>query len=36
LTDDVLRLVTGRDDHGVELPDDASATDVYKRFKGPF
>ena len=36
LTDEVLRLATGRDQHGVPLPDDASATDVYKRFKGPF
>lgn len=36
LTDDILRLATNRDDHGVPLPDDASATDVYKRFKGPF
>jgi pyruvate dehydrogenase E1 component beta subunit len=36
LTDDILRLATGRDDHGVPLPDDTSATDVYKRFKGPF
>ena len=36
LTDDILRLATANDDHGVPLPDDASATDVYKRFKGPF
>jgi acetoin:2,6-dichlorophenolindophenol oxidoreductase subunit beta len=36
LTDDLVRLVTGRDDHDVPLPEDASATDVYKRFKGPF
>jgi pyruvate/2-oxoglutarate/acetoin dehydrogenase E1 component len=36
LTDDLARLVTGRDQHGVPLPEDASATDVYKRFKGPF
>jgi len=36
LTDDLARLVTGRADHGVPLPEDASMADVYKRFKGPF
>jgi pyruvate dehydrogenase E1 component beta subunit len=36
LTDAVARLVTGRVDHGVPLPDEHSMADVYKRFKGPF
>lgn len=36
LTDDLVRLVHGRDDHDVPLPEDASMADVYKRFKGPF
>ena len=36
LTDDLAHLVTGRADHGVPLPEDASMADVYKRFKGPF
>jgi len=36
LTDALARLATGRDDHGVPLPDDASQTDVYRRFRGPF
>ena len=29
-------LVLGREEHGIELPDTQSMTDVYKRFKGPF
>jgi len=36
LTDEIARLVTGRAEHGVALPEDASMADVYKRFKGPF
>ena len=36
LVDEVARLVTGCDDHGVPLPDEKSMADVYKRFKGPF
>jgi pyruvate dehydrogenase E1 component beta subunit len=36
LTDAVARLVTGRDNHGIPLPDEHSMADVYKRFKGPF
>jgi pyruvate dehydrogenase E1 component beta subunit len=36
LTDELARLVVGREDHGVPLPEDVSMADVYKRFKGPF
>ena len=36
LADTAARVVTGRDDHGVVLPEEASMADVYKRFKGPF
>jgi len=36
LTDAVARLVTGKNNHGVELPDETSMRDVYKEFKGPF
>jgi pyruvate dehydrogenase E1 component beta subunit len=36
LTDALARLVTGRADHGIALPDEQSMADVYKRFKGPF
>lgn len=36
LADTAARMVTGSDDHGVELPEEASMADVYKRFKGPF
>ena len=36
VADAIGRLVTGRADHGLLLPDVQSATDVYKRFKGPF
>ena len=36
LVDEVARLVTGRAEHGIELPPNASMADVYKRFKGPF
>jgi pyruvate/2-oxoglutarate/acetoin dehydrogenase E1 component len=32
----LARLATGHDDHGIPLPDDASQTDVYRRFRGPF
>lgn len=36
LTNAIARLVTGRRDHGIPLPDEHSFADVYKRFKGPF
>jgi pyruvate dehydrogenase E1 component beta subunit len=36
LTDELASLVTGRREHGIALPEDASMADVYKRFKGPF
>lgn len=36
LTDAAARLVTGTEVHGIELPEEASMADVYKRFKGPF
>lgn len=36
LTDAIAKLVTGRSDHGIVLPDEESMADVYKRFKGPF
>lgn len=36
LTDAIAKLVTGKSDHGVPLPDERSFADVYKRFKGPF
>jgi len=32
----IARLVTGKQDHGIPLPDETSFADVYKRFKGPF
>jgi pyruvate dehydrogenase E1 component beta subunit len=34
--DAVARLVRGRDDHGVPIPNHKSMTDFYKHFKGPF
>lgn len=34
--DAIARLVTGRTDHGIPLPDETSMADVYKKFKGPF
>jgi len=36
LTDDIAKLVTGENNHGIPLPDEHSFADVYKRFKGPF
>jgi pyruvate dehydrogenase E1 component beta subunit len=36
LADALAALATGRAEHGVALPEDASMADVYKRFKGPF
>lgn len=36
LVDRAARLVRGRHDHGVPLPEERSMSDVYKRFKGPF
>jgi pyruvate dehydrogenase E1 component beta subunit len=36
LTDDIAKLATGENDHGIPLPDEHSFADLYKRFKGPF
>lgn len=36
LADAIAQLVKGRPDHGIDLPDERSMADVYKRFKGPF
>lgn len=36
LTDAVATLATGKKQHGIPLPDEASMADVYKRFRGPF
>jgi len=36
LTDAIAKLVSGKDNHGILLPDERSFADVYKRFKGPF
>lgn len=36
LTDSVARLVMGKENHGIPLPDEGSFADYYKRFKGPF
>ena len=36
LADSIARLVTGRNQHGISLPDEHSFADVYKRFRGPF
>jgi pyruvate dehydrogenase E1 component beta subunit len=36
LTDAIARLVTGRANHAIQLPEENSMADVYKRFKGPF
>ena len=36
LTDAIAKLVSGKGDHGIPLPDEHSMADVYKRFKGPF
>ena len=36
ITDAVAKLVQGRSDHGIPLPNERSFADVYKRFKGPF
>ncbi len=36
LSDAIARLVKGRADHGIALPDEQSMADVYKRLKGPF
>ena len=36
LVDAAARLATGKEDHGVALPDERSMTEVYRRFKGPF
>lgn len=36
LSDSIATLVTGRADHGIELPGEQSMADVYKRFRGPF
>lgn len=36
LSDAIARIVTGKTEHGIPLPDEKSMADVYKRFKGPF
>jgi pyruvate/2-oxoglutarate/acetoin dehydrogenase E1 component/TPP-dependent pyruvate/acetoin dehydrogenase alpha subunit len=36
LVDATAKLVTGRSDHGVVLPDERSMAEVYKKFRGPF
>ena len=36
LTDAIAALVKGKKNHGIELPNERSMADVYKRFKGPF
>lgn len=36
LVDALAVLVTGKESHGLPLPDTQSMADVYKRFKGPF
>ena len=36
LTHAIAKLVTGKENHGVPLPDEQSMADVYKRFRGPF
>lgn len=36
MTHGVAKLATGNENHGIELPDEKSMTDVYKKFKGPF
>jgi len=32
----VATVASGSEEHGVELPDERSMADVYKRFRGPF
>jgi pyruvate dehydrogenase E1 component beta subunit len=36
VTDALATLATGREDHGVALPDEASQTEIYRAFRGPF
>lgn len=36
LVDAVAAMVSGKAEHGVTLPGEASMADVYKKFKGPF
>jgi pyruvate dehydrogenase E1 component beta subunit len=36
LTDAIARIVSGKANHGIPLPDEHSMADVYKKFKGPF
>lgn len=36
MVDNICKLVTGKEIHGIPLPDENSFADVYKRFKGPF
>jgi pyruvate dehydrogenase E1 component beta subunit len=36
LSDDIAKVVTGTQNHGISLPDENSMADVYKKFKGPF
>ena len=36
LANDIAKLVMGRENHGIPLPDEQSMADVYKKFRGPF
>ena len=36
LVDATAKLVTGKENHEIRLPDEKSMADVYKKFKGPF
>jgi len=36
LSNDIAKIVTGKSNHGIPLPDEKSMADVYKKFKGPF
>ena len=36
LTDAITRLVSGKANHGIMLPNEQSMADVYKKFRGPF
>ena len=36
LCHEICKLVTGSDQHGIQLPEKKSMTDTYKHFRGPF
>jgi pyruvate dehydrogenase E1 component beta subunit len=36
VVDTAAALVRGRPDHGVELPEEKTMSDIYKKFRGPF